>query len=156
MLIDWRWGEEYFAKKLLDYEFSSNNGNWQWAAGTGCDAAPYFRVFNPTEQVKKFDKDYIFSFKILKDQAVRVEEKLGAVADGALQPEVSAQTAWGVFYVDRIADGDLHHRIAYLDVVARTQPGKGQRQASEMQQPPEANRDRIHLLRHRPRRLHGL
>lgn len=55
LLIDWRWGEAYFAKKLLDYELSSNNGNWQWAAGTGCDAAPYFRIFNPTEQVRKFD-----------------------------------------------------------------------------------------------------
>jgi deoxyribodipyrimidine photo-lyase len=55
LLIDWRWGEAYFAKKLLDYELSANNGNWQWAAGTGCDAAPYFRVFNPTEQIKKFD-----------------------------------------------------------------------------------------------------
>jgi deoxyribodipyrimidine photo-lyase len=55
LLIDWRWGEAYFAKKLLDYELSSNNGNWQWAAGTGCDAAPYFRIFNPTEQLKKFD-----------------------------------------------------------------------------------------------------
>ena len=55
LLIDWRWGEAYFANKLLDYELSSNNGNWQWAAGTGCDAAPYFRIFNPTEQLKKFD-----------------------------------------------------------------------------------------------------
>ena len=55
LLIDWRWGEAYFAEKLLDYELSSNNGNWQWAAGTGCDAAPYFRIFNPTEQQKKFD-----------------------------------------------------------------------------------------------------
>lgn len=55
LLIDWRWGEAYFAEKLLDYELSANNGNWQWAAGTGCDAAPYFRVFNPTEQLKKFD-----------------------------------------------------------------------------------------------------
>jgi deoxyribodipyrimidine photo-lyase len=55
LLIDWRWGEAYFAEKLLDYELSSNNGNWQWAAGTGCDAAPYFRVFNPAEQQKKFD-----------------------------------------------------------------------------------------------------
>ncbi|MCJ8153057.1 DNA photolyase family protein [Chryseobacterium sp. SSA4.19] len=57
LLIDWRWGEAYFAGKLLDYELSSNNGNWQWAAGCGCDAAPYFRVFNPSEQTKKFDKD---------------------------------------------------------------------------------------------------
>lgn len=57
LLIDWRWGEAYFAEKLLDYELSSNNGNWQWAAGTGCDAAPYFRVFNPTTQIDKFDKE---------------------------------------------------------------------------------------------------
>ena len=57
LLIDWRWGETYFAQKLLDYEQSSNVGNWQWAAGSGVDAAPYFRIFNPTEQIKKFDKD---------------------------------------------------------------------------------------------------
>ena len=57
LLIHWSWGEAYFAEKLLDYDLSANNGNWQWAAGTGCDAAPYFRVFNPTEQIRKFDKD---------------------------------------------------------------------------------------------------
>ena len=55
LLIDWRWGEAYFAKKLRDYDLSANNGGWQWAAGTGTDAAPYFRVFNPAEQAKKFD-----------------------------------------------------------------------------------------------------
>ncbi len=55
LLTDWRWGEAYFAGKLLDYELSSNNGNWQWAAGTGCDAAPWFRIFNPAEQMRKFD-----------------------------------------------------------------------------------------------------
>jgi deoxyribodipyrimidine photo-lyase len=60
LLIDWRWGETYFATKLLDYEQSSNVGNWQWAAGSGVDAAPYFRIFNPTEQVKKFDKDLFY------------------------------------------------------------------------------------------------
>lgn len=57
LLTDWRWGEAYFARKLLDYELSSNNGNWQWAAGTGCDAAPYFRVFNPETQLEKFDPE---------------------------------------------------------------------------------------------------
>ena len=57
LLIDWRWGEAYFAQKLFDYEQASNVGNWQWAAGSGVDAAPYFRIFNPTEQIKKFDKD---------------------------------------------------------------------------------------------------
>ena len=60
LLIDWRWGETYFATKLLDYEQSSNVGNWQWAAGSGVDAAPYFRIFNPTEQIKKFDKDLAY------------------------------------------------------------------------------------------------
>ena len=56
LLIDWRWGERYFSLKLLDYELSSNNGNWQWAAGTGCDSAPYFRIFNPITQQKRFSK----------------------------------------------------------------------------------------------------
>mgnify|MGYP001254166002 CR=1 FL=1 len=55
LLIDWRWGEAYFAEKLLDYELSSNNGGWQWAASTGCDAVPYFRIFNPLMQTKRFD-----------------------------------------------------------------------------------------------------
>jgi len=57
LLIDWRWGETYFAQKLFDYEQASNVGNWQWASGSGVDAAPYFRIFNPSEQIKKFDKD---------------------------------------------------------------------------------------------------
>lgn len=55
LLIDWRWGEAYFAEKLLDYDFAANNGGWQWAAGSGCDAAPYFRIFNPYLQTEKFD-----------------------------------------------------------------------------------------------------
>jgi len=57
LLIDWRWGEAYFAEKLLDYDLAANNGGWQWAAGSGCDAAPYFRVFNPSLQTTKFDPD---------------------------------------------------------------------------------------------------
>lgn len=55
LLVDWRWGEAYFAKKLLDYDLAANNGGWQWAAGSGCDAAPYFRIFNPHLQTQKFD-----------------------------------------------------------------------------------------------------
>ncbi|MGV3632590.1 MAG: cryptochrome/photolyase family protein [Bacteroidota bacterium] len=58
LLIDWRWGERYFAEKLLDYELASNCGGWQWAAGSGCDAAPYFRVFNPQAQQEKFDPEF--------------------------------------------------------------------------------------------------
>lgn len=67
LLIDWRWGEAYFALKLLDYEQASNVGNWQWAAGSGVDAAPYFRIFNPTEQIKKFDKDLKYIKKWLPE-----------------------------------------------------------------------------------------
>lgn len=63
LLIDWRWGETYFAEKLLDFELSANNGNWQWAAGCGCDAAPYFRVFNPESQQKKFDPELNYILK---------------------------------------------------------------------------------------------
>jgi deoxyribodipyrimidine photo-lyase len=69
LLIDWRWGEAYFGSKLLDYELSSNNGNWQWAAGTGCDAAPYFRIFNPVTQLKKFDKDMTYVHKWIPELA---------------------------------------------------------------------------------------
>ena len=65
--IDWRLGEAYFASKLLDYDLASNNGNWQWVAGTGSDAAPYFRVFNPITQQKKFDPDFVYCKKWLPE-----------------------------------------------------------------------------------------
>lgn len=67
LLIDWRWGEAYFAEKLLDYELASNNGGWQWAAGTGVDAAPYFRIFNPDEQTRKFDPEWKYIRTWVKD-----------------------------------------------------------------------------------------
>lgn len=60
LLIDWRWGEAYFARKLLDFDLAANNGGWQWAAGSGCDAAPYFRVFNPQLQTEKFDPELTY------------------------------------------------------------------------------------------------
>jgi len=58
--IDWKWGEKYFARQLVDYDPAVNNGNWQWAASTGCDAQPYFRVFNPWIQQEKFDGDCVY------------------------------------------------------------------------------------------------
>jgi len=93
LLIDWRWGEAYFREKLLDYDLSSNVGNWQWAAGSGCDASPYFRIYNPEVQAKKFDKnqeyirkwipeigtsDYVFPMvdaKITAKKAIEVYKK---------------------------------------------------------------------------------
>jgi len=72
LLIDWRWGEAYFAEKLLDYEQASNVGGWQWACGSGNDAAPYFRVFNPELQLKKFDPkmEYVFKWAPEYKQAI--------------------------------------------------------------------------------------
>ncbi|MDB4047661.1 DNA photolyase family protein [Polaribacter sp.] len=67
LLIDWRWGEAYFAEKLHDYEMASNIGNWQWVAGSGVDAVPYFRIFNPTTQIKKFDNDLVYIKKWVPD-----------------------------------------------------------------------------------------
>jgi len=67
LLIDWRWGEAYFAEKLHDYEMASNVGNWQWVAGSGVDAAPYFRIFNPTSQIQKFDKQLNYIKKWVPD-----------------------------------------------------------------------------------------
>ncbi len=67
LLIDWRWGEAYFAEKLHDYDMASNIGNWQWVAGCGVDAAPYFRIFNPTTQIQKFDKDLVYIKKWVSD-----------------------------------------------------------------------------------------
>ena len=69
LLIDWRWGEHYFARKLLDYEMASNVGGWQWAAGCGTDAAPYFRIFNPDSQLKKFDPDLKYIKKWVPEYA---------------------------------------------------------------------------------------
>jgi deoxyribodipyrimidine photo-lyase len=67
LLIDWRWGEAYFAEKLLDFDLAANNGGWQWAAGSGTDAAPYFRIFNPAAQLGKFDKDLEYVKKWLPE-----------------------------------------------------------------------------------------
>jgi deoxyribodipyrimidine photo-lyase len=75
LLIDWRWGEAYFAQKLLDYEASSNIGSWQWAASTGADSVPYFRIFNPLTQSEKFDKEALF-IKSVFPHLQEIEAKL--------------------------------------------------------------------------------
>ncbi len=69
LLIDWRWGECYFAEKLNDFDLSANNGGWQWAASTGCDAQPYFRIFNPLNQSEKFDPEGMFIRKYVPELA---------------------------------------------------------------------------------------
>lgn len=79
LLIDWRWGERFFAEHLMDYELASNNGNWQWAAGTGCDAAPYFRIFNPMTQQEKFDPEFKYTKKFIPD--FKAEEYISPIVD---------------------------------------------------------------------------
>ena len=69
LLIDWRWGEAHFARLLLDFDLAANNGGWQWAASTGCDAQPYFRIFNPVTQSQKFDGDGAFIKRYLPQLA---------------------------------------------------------------------------------------
>jgi len=90
LLVDWRWGEAYFASKLLDYELSSNNGNWQWAAGTGCDAAPYFRIFNPVSQQQKFDKDFAYISKWIP--GFRANQYIPFIVDHAYARERALKT----------------------------------------------------------------
>ena len=79
LLIDWRWGEAYFREKLFDYEPASNIGNWQWVAGCGVDAAPYFRIFNPHEQIKKFDKNFIYIKRWVPE--FETENYVGTIVD---------------------------------------------------------------------------
>lgn len=93
LLTDWRWGEAYFANKLLDYELSSNNGNWQWSAGTGCDAAPWFRIFNPVTQQKKFDPGNRYIAMWSGDENLKTVRPLIVDHNFARQRAVSAYRA---------------------------------------------------------------
>jgi deoxyribodipyrimidine photo-lyase len=91
LLIDWRWGEAYFAKKLLDFDLAANNGGWQWAAGSGCDAAPYFRIFNPYLQTQKFDPE----FKYIRKWVPEFEEP--TYPKPIVQHEVARKRCLGVY-----------------------------------------------------------
>ena len=91
LLLDWRWGERYFALKLLDYDQSSNVGNWQWVAGCGCDPAPYFRVFNPTLQAKRFDPTGLYAGRWIPE----LED--GSYTDPMVPHEFARRRALGTF-----------------------------------------------------------
>lgn len=78
LLIDWRWGEQYFAEKLIDFDFSANNGGWQWAASTGCDAQPWFRIFNPVTQSERFDASGKFIRKYVPELAACNDKEIHA------------------------------------------------------------------------------
>jgi deoxyribodipyrimidine photo-lyase len=78
LLVDWRWGERYFANNLIDFDFSANNGGWQWAASTGCDAQPWFRIFNPVTQSERFDQAGKFIRRYVPELAACNEQEIHA------------------------------------------------------------------------------
>jgi deoxyribodipyrimidine photo-lyase len=104
LLIDWRWGEEYFAKKLIDYDFAANNGGWQWAASTGCDAQPWFRIFNPLLQSQKFDPEGLFIKKYLPSLQKLSNKEIHCPSDFYTKNPDSFPIKLGVDYPHPIVD----------------------------------------------------
>lgn len=104
LLIDWRWGEAYFAEKLIDFDLAANNGGWQWAASTGCDAQPYFRIFNPVSQAQKFDVDGKFIRRYVPELAKLEADALYAPWQARPLDLAAAGVRLGVTYPEPIVD----------------------------------------------------
>ncbi len=104
LLIDWRWGEAYFAEKLIDFDLAANNGGWQWAAGTGCDAQPYFRIFNPVSQAQKFDAEGKFIRRYVPELAKLDADALFAPWLARPLDLAAAGVRLGVTYPEPIVD----------------------------------------------------
>ena len=102
--VDWRWGERHFAEHLNDYELASNNGNWQWAAGTGCDAQPWFRIFNPTAQSLQYDAQGKFLRRYLPELARLPDEEIHAPERASPIELEAAGITLGVDYPAPIVD----------------------------------------------------
>lgn len=112
LLIDWRWGEAYFAEKLLDFDLASNNGGWQWAASTGCDAQPYFRIFNPILQSKKFDADGDFIREWVPELAQVTSDKIHAPWECQPVDLFTAGAVLGTDYPEPIVDHYEQRKLA--------------------------------------------
>jgi len=104
LLIDWRWGERYFKQHLIDGDFASNNGGWQWAASTGCDAQPYFRIFNPTLQSKKFDPKGRFIRSYLSQRQALSDKQLHEPIKPIVEHAFARQRALLSFSVLKVSD----------------------------------------------------
>jgi len=112
LLIDWRWGERYFAKKLIDFDFSANNGGWQWAASTGCDAQPWFRIFNPVTQSERFDKNGRFIRKYVTELANCNDMEIRAPWLMATQRQSAINTIIGQHYPQPIVSHSIQRDLA--------------------------------------------
>jgi len=104
LLVDWRWGERYFAEKLIDFDFSANNGGWQWAASTGCDAQPWFRIFNPVTQSERFDANGRFIRKYVTELTNCSDKEIHAPWLMPAQRQTAINTVIGRDYPQPIVD----------------------------------------------------
>lgn len=112
LLIDWRWGERYFAEKLIDYDFSANNGGWQWAASTGCDAQPWFRIFNPVTQSERFDPQGKFIRKYVPELATCSDKEIHAPWLISTQRQAALKLKIGTDYPLPIVDHSTQRELA--------------------------------------------
>ena len=112
LLIDWRWGERYFAEKLIDFDFSANNGGWQWAASTGCDAQPWFRIFNPTTQSERFDANGRFIRKYVTELSKCNDKEIHAPWLMTTERQSAINVIIGRDYPRPIADHSVQRELA--------------------------------------------
>ena len=120
LLIDWRWGERYFAEKLIDYDFSANNGGWQWAASTGCDAQPWFRIFNPTTQSERFDANGRFIRKYVTELSKCNDKEIHAPWLMSTARQSTIDTIIGRDYPHPVVDHSMQ-RLMALDLYKNSQ-----------------------------------
>ncbi len=121
LLIDWRWGERYFAEHLIDFDLAANNGGWQWAASTGCDAQPYFRIFNPVTQSRKFDPDGKFIRRYLPELAGCDDRSIHAPWLMTREQQRKAGVEIGRDYPAPVVDHDVQRKLA-LELYKRAKP----------------------------------
>lgn len=112
LLIDWRWGERYFAEKLIDFDFAANNGGWQWAASTGCDAQPYFRIFNPQSQSEKFDPQAKFIRKYVPELSQLSDQQIHAPWDARFHKKGLFDKSLAVYYPMPVVDHAIQRELA--------------------------------------------
>jgi deoxyribodipyrimidine photo-lyase len=112
LLIDWRWGEAYFAKQLIDFDFSANNGGWQWAASTGCDAQPWFRIFNPVTQSERFDANGRFIRKYVPELSNCNDKEIHAPWLMSTQRQSDIKTIIGRDYPSPVVDHAIQRDLA--------------------------------------------
>jgi deoxyribodipyrimidine photo-lyase len=133
LLVDWRRGENYFADKLIDFDLAANNGGWQWAASTGCDAQPYFRIFNPVTQSEKFDPGGKFIRRYVPELARAPDRHIHAPWTMRPVDQAAAGCVIGRDYPAPVVDHDRARRVTlerYTRAVGKAEEGSRPEPAS--------------------------